>query len=152
MKFVTWLYFMIVKYILHFFIDHPTITYFPHNVSTVNETNNVSMVCRAESVPEPTITWIKTGITSEILAYGEQFQIVNTRSRDDGKYTCIASNYLGQDSREVILNVQSKYFYLMCNKITTNHILLHGKIFHSLKCVRLLVPRPKPGTRETPEV
>lgn len=137
MKFVTWLY----------FIDHPTITYFPHNVSTVNETNNVSMVCRAESVPEPTITWIKKGIR-EILAYGEQFQIVNTSSRDDGTYTCIASNYLGQDSREVILNIQSKNFYLMCNKITTNHMLLHGNIFHSLKFVRLLVPRPKPERRE----
>lgn len=74
---------------------------------TVNETDNVSMVCRADSVPQPTITWIKTG-NSEILSHGEQFQIFNTSSRDDGTYTCIAKNYLGNDSREITLNVQSK--------------------------------------------
>lgn len=65
------------------------------------------MVCRADSVPESIITWIKTG-NSEILGHGEQFQIFNASSPDDGTYTCIAKNYLGNDSREIILNVQSK--------------------------------------------
>ena len=75
---------------------------------TVNETNNVSMVCRADSVPQAWITWTKTG-SSEILAYGERFNILNTRKDDDGTYTCTARNYLGSDSRIVTLNVQSKF-------------------------------------------
>ena len=75
---------------------------------TVNETSNVSMVCRANSEPQATITWSKTG-SNEILAYGEQFQIFNTSKHDDGTYICTATNYLGSDSRKVFLNVQSKF-------------------------------------------
>ena len=65
------------------------------------------MLCRADSVPEPTITWRKKG-SSEVLTYGEQLHIVNAYSSDDSAYTCTASNYLGQDTKEVTLNVQSK--------------------------------------------
>ena len=75
---------------------------------TVNETNNVSMICRADSEPHATITWSKTD-SGEILAYGEQFQIFNTSKHDDGTYICTARNYLGSDSRKVFLNVQSKF-------------------------------------------
>ncbi|KAJ7323710.1 Hemicentin-1 [Desmophyllum pertusum] len=83
----------------------PTINYFPQSKYTVNETNNVTMVCRATGVPPPTITWFKTGNSKE-LAYGEQYLIVNTTGSDDGTYTCMAKNELGQDSSEITLNVQ----------------------------------------------
>ena len=75
---------------------------------TVNETNNASMVCHADSEPPATITWSKTD-NSENLAYGEQFQIFNASKHDGGTYICIARNYLGSDSRKVTLNVQSKF-------------------------------------------
>ena len=88
--------------------DSPQVANVPHNVYTVNETNNVSMVCRADSEPQAMITWSKTG-SNKILAYGEQFQIFNTSKHDDGSYICTASNYLGSDSRKVFLNVQSKF-------------------------------------------
>lgn len=92
---------------MYFFTDRPQITDVLQRVYTVNETNNVSMACRADGVPQPTITWMKTG-NSEILTHGEQLQIFNSSSGDDGTYTCIAKNYLGNDSREITLNVQSK--------------------------------------------
>ena len=88
--------------------DPPSITYFPQSRYTVNETNNVTMVCRANGVPTPKIIWKKSGNSKE-LAYGEQFLIVDTSGSDDGTYTCTATNDLGQDSREITLNVQSKY-------------------------------------------
>ena len=88
--------------------DSPQVANVPHNVYTVNETNNVSMVCRADSEPQAMITWSKTG-SNEILADGEQFQIFNTSKHDDGAYICTASNNLGSDSRKVFLNVQSKF-------------------------------------------
>lgn len=106
---------------------------------TVNETNNVSMVCRADSVPQAMITWSKTG-NSEILAYGEQFQIFNTSNLDDGTYTCVARNYLGSDSREIALNVQSKlnddknvkYKHIACHHVFQSRVIL-GRIFDRAK-------------------
>lgn len=96
-----------MRYPLLYLTDSPQVTNVPHRVYTVNETNNASMVCHADSEPQATITWRKTG-NSEILAHGEQFQIFNASKQDDGRYICIARNYLGSDSREVTLNVQSK--------------------------------------------
>ena len=91
-----------------FLIDPPEITFYQSSY-TVNETSNVSMVCRAKGVPQPTIIWTRSGSSKE-LAYGEQFLIVNTKGSDDGTYLCIARNDVGQqDSIDVTLNVQSKY-------------------------------------------
>lgn len=75
-------------------------------VYTVNETGNVSMLCRADGLPKPTIIWRKKG-SGEVLANGEQFHLLNAQSTDDGSYSCTTSNYLGEDTKEVMLNVQT---------------------------------------------
>lgn len=93
---------------LHPFIDRPTIISL-REVYTVNETGNVSMLCRADGLPKPTIIWRKKG-SGEVLANGEQFHLLNAQSTDDGSYSCTSSNYLGEDTKEVMLNVQSKLF------------------------------------------
>ena len=86
----------------------PPKIHLPSSTYTVNETNNVTMVCEAEGVPEPTVTWKKAG-NDTIVGYGEKFTIVNTKGSDDGKYTCTARNDLKPpDEQVVILNVQSK--------------------------------------------
>ena len=91
-----------------FLIDPSKIT-FNQSSYTVNETCNVTLVCRAKGVPQPRIIWTRSGSIKE-LAYGEQFLIVNTKGSDDGTYRCIARNDINQqDSKDVILNVQSKY-------------------------------------------
>ena len=91
-----------------FLIDPPEITFYESSY-TVNETSNVTLVCRAKGVPQPRIIWTWSG-SSEVLAYGEQFLIVNTKGSDNGIYCCIARNDIGlQDSKDVTLNVQSKY-------------------------------------------
>ena len=77
------------------------------------------MVCRADGVPAPTITWIKTG-SSKILGTGEQFVITDTSGNDDGTYRCTAKNELGDDSKDVTLNVRSKF---MCTlDVSTIHV------------------------------
>ena len=65
------------------------------------------MVCGAEGVPEPIVTWRKTS-NQKIVGYGKKFTIANTKGSDDGRYICIARNELGDDAKEVTLNVQSK--------------------------------------------
>ena len=77
------------------------------------------MVCRANGVPAPRITWIKTG-SSKVLGTGEQFVITNTSGKDDGSYRCTARNELGDDSKDITLNVRSKF---MCTlDVSTIHV------------------------------
>ncbi|PFX13835.1 Hemicentin-1 [Stylophora pistillata] len=89
-----------------------TVKYRPTIISsqelyTVNETRNVSMLCRADGLPKPKIVWKKKG-TSEVLEIGEQFHVLNAQDIHNGLYCCTASNYLGQHTNEVTLNVQTR--------------------------------------------
>ena len=74
---------------------------------TVNETNNIAMVCGADGVPRLTITWKKMS-SGKIVGRGEEFHIVAASEIDDGVYICSAQNELGDDSKGVTLQVQSK--------------------------------------------
>lgn len=65
------------------------------------------MLCRADGLPKPHVIWRKKG-SSEVLGIGEQFHVFNAQNIDNGLYSCAASNYLGEDTKEVTLNVQSK--------------------------------------------
>ena len=93
--------------ICFFFIGKPTIDYFPKSVYTVNETNNITMVCGADGVPRPTITWKKMS-SGRIVGEGEEFHIVAASETDDGVYICFAQNEVGDYSKGVTLQVQSK--------------------------------------------
>ena len=93
-------------YLIFFFIGKPRIDYFPKSVYTVNETNNITMVCGADGVPRPTITWKMS--SGRIVGEGEEFHIVAASETDDGAYICFAQNELGDDSERLTLQVQSK--------------------------------------------
>ena len=66
------------------------------------------MTCRAKGVPQPTITWKKIG-GDNLDCSGEQCIIRNTSGKNDGTYRCVAKNELGEDWKEITLNVQSKF-------------------------------------------
>ena len=65
------------------------------------------MVCGADGVPRPTITWKKMS-SGRIVGEGEEFHIVAASETDDGVCICFAQNELGDDSKGVTLQVQSK--------------------------------------------
>ena len=98
---------MVFDFFFYIYIGKPTIDYFPKSVYTVNETNNITMVCGADGVPRPTITWKKMS-SGRIVGEGEEFHIVAASETDDGVYICFAKNELGDDSKGVTLQVQSK--------------------------------------------
>eukprot|EP00064_Thunnus_orientalis_P020663 superscaffoldBa00005807_g20806 len=79
----------------------------------VVENSQAQLVCVAEGVPQPTLSWEKNGnllsdSTGEytILPSGEL--VIDIAQPDDaGSYTCVATNAVGQDSRTVTLSVHT---------------------------------------------
>ncbi|TMS20257.1 Hemicentin-1, partial [Larimichthys crocea] len=79
----------------------------------VVENSQAQLVCVAEGVPQPSLSWEKDGnplteSTGEytILPSGEL--VIDTAQPDDaGSYTCVATNAVGQDSRTVTLSVHT---------------------------------------------
>ncbi|KAM8746417.1 hemicentin-1 isoform 1-T1 [Acanthopagrus schlegelii] len=90
----------------------PSIRSGEHEVAVV-ENSQAQLVCVAEGVPQPSLTWERDGIpltesTGEytILPSGEL--VVDIAQPDDaGSYTCIATNAVGQDSWTVTLSVHT---------------------------------------------
>ncbi|CAJ1060969.1 hemicentin-1 [Xyrichtys novacula] len=80
---------------------------------SVVENSQAQLVCVAEGVPQPSLSWEKDGTpltegTGEftILPSGE-LVIDSAQSEDAGIYTCVATNAVGQDSHTVSLSVHT---------------------------------------------
>nr|XP_058946995.1 fibroblast growth factor receptor-like [Pocillopora verrucosa] len=107
----------------------PTITFY-QRAFTVNETNDVTLTCRAKGVPQPTITWRK--IEDELNCLGEHCIIRNISGKNDGTYRCVARNELGEDWKEITLNVQRNPCVVECTNGKTcrefgKHFCLYPK-------------------------
>ena len=76
------------------------------------------MTCHAKGVPQPTITWTKIG-GDKLDCSGEQCTIRNTSGKNNGTYRCVARNELGEDWKEITLNVQSKFSWTLDVLIVT---------------------------------
>lgn len=86
----------------------PSITR-PPSDKTVIFGGNATLMCRAEGIPKPHITWLNNlGITADtdprttVLSTGDLL-IQNIQLKDAGRYVCVAENNLGKDTAQVIL-------------------------------------------------
>jgi len=101
---------------------------------TVFVLKNATFVCNATGYPQPEIQWVRDGsaisdsehyqITSASLPEdcsiitgcqtSSSLLVVGTKTQDSGKYTCIASNMAGNDTRMAELTVNSMFnlFYM----------------------------------------
>ncbi|XP_062361457.1 hemicentin-2 [Cinclus cinclus] len=76
----------------------------------VNST--VVLECETWAVPEPTIRWYKdkqllaSSERLQILSEGQVLQIQPAGVSDSGHYTCVATNAVGEDDRDFIVQVQ----------------------------------------------
>ncbi|XP_068687447.1 uncharacterized protein [Montipora foliosa] len=123
------------------FVKHPPrIKELPQTSYTANETHSVTMVCWAEGVPKPKVTWKKSS-TDQIVGYGEVFTIGNTIGRDEGKYTCTAENELGTDSKEVTLNVQTRPLITTSTPMATN---VPGAVGEEVRLSCIAAAKPSP--------
>ncbi|KAI1891477.1 hypothetical protein AGOR_G00144220 [Albula goreensis] len=71
----------------------------------------VTLECKSDAVPPPTLTWLKDGTPLQasprvrILSNGRYLQINNAELGDRAQYTCVASNIAGKTTREFNLAI-----------------------------------------------
>jgi len=104
------------------------------NITVFVHLQNATFVCNATGYPQPEIQWVRDGsaisdsehyqITSASLPEdcsiiircqtSSSLLVVGTKTQDSGKYTCIANNSAGNDTRMVELTVNSMFniFYM----------------------------------------
>ncbi|MGH0173029.1 UNVERIFIED_CONTAM: hypothetical protein FKN15_020671 [Acipenser sinensis] len=78
---------------------------------TVVRGNPTALLCISDGTPTPTLAWLKDGLPLQlstqttVLNQGMALQITQTGVEDTGRYTCIASNEAGEDSKHFNLQV-----------------------------------------------
>ncbi|XP_019730955.1 hemicentin-1 isoform X2 [Hippocampus comes] len=82
----------------------------PEEVSVL-QNRQVTLECKSDAVPPPTLSWLKDGQPLQVsarvrvLSEGRYLQINMAGLSDKAQYTCMASNIVGRTTREFNLNV-----------------------------------------------
>ncbi|XP_022603168.1 hemicentin-1 [Seriola dumerili] len=82
----------------------------PQNISVL-QNRQVTLECKSDAVPPPTLTWLKDGQPLQasarvrILSTGRYLQINLAELSDRAQYTCVASNIAGKTTRQFNLAV-----------------------------------------------
>ena len=121
----------------------PVLSVFPSNQRVVVN-GNVTWRCRATADPEATVTWQKDGIDiveSDAISVsldGGELTVFNLRAEDAGRYTCVASNYIGSVNASAQLLVIGNFSRVCCCMFT-----LYIEFFFRQSLLQLRVPSRK---------
>ena len=92
-------------------ISAPSIVAPPMSV-VVNETGTASFQCEVEGNPEPKVTWLNQNSSlladKRVVPSRGGLMITDVTSQDEGTYTCVARNILGEIKSSAILYVQGE--------------------------------------------
>ncbi|XP_050994845.1 LOW QUALITY PROTEIN: hemicentin-1 [Labeo rohita] len=78
---------------------------------SVMQNRQVTLECKSDAVPPPTLTWFKDGAPLKmsprvrVLSSGRYLQINNAVLGDGAQYTCVASNVAGETRRHFNLTI-----------------------------------------------
>ena len=93
-------------------ISAPSIVAPPMSM-VLNESGTASFQCEAEGNPEPKVTWLKQNSSipadKRVMSSRGGLMITDVKSQDEGMYTCVAGNILGEVTSSATLSVQG-YF------------------------------------------
>lgn len=97
-----------------FIVPVPPTVYVDKEDVIVREGDSITLECRANAQPTPTIQWYKgryAVVPSRRIATSSRGHLViNAVQRSDtGFYTCVALNVAGSDSARVSFSVQGEY-------------------------------------------
>ena len=75
--------------------------------------DNAVFPCPAKGIPPPKKMWFKNGVDLSTMGFIDikpngDLHILGVQTYDEGEYTCIATNSVGQDSDVVTLEVGCK--------------------------------------------
>ena len=92
-------------------ISAPSIVAPPMSM-VVNETATASFLCEAKGNPEPKTTWLKLNSSlvadKRVVPSRGGLMITDVTSQDEGTYTCVARNILGEVTSSATLAVQGE--------------------------------------------
>ena len=93
-------------------IGSPLIEHISQTSTIAEPGDDVVLVCRATGRPTPSLTWMHNDIQitsdSRRVISGDQLEIKQFRTSDEGSYSCVASNRLGVDERSFTVSMKSK--------------------------------------------
>ncbi|AWP10692.1 putative hemicentin-1 [Scophthalmus maximus] len=116
----------------------------PQNTSVL-QNRQVTLECKSDAVPPPTLTWLKDGQPLQasarvrILSGGRYLQINMAELGDRAQYTCVASNVAGKTTRQFNLAVN----VAPTIKDGSQTVSVHINKSTVLECVVSGVPPPR---------
>ena len=85
----------------------------PPMSTVVNESGTASFQCEAEGNPEPKVAWLKQNSSlpavKRVVPSHGGLMITDVMSQDEGMYTCVARNILGEVTSSANLTVQGEW-------------------------------------------
>ena len=103
-------------------ISTPSIVAPPMSM-VVNESGTASFQCQAEGNPEPEVTWLKHNSSlladKRVVPSSGGLMITDVTSQDEGMYTCVATNILGEMASSATLSVQGELCCIYLSFIIT---------------------------------
>ena len=92
------------------------------------EGNVLYLVCQAEGLPTPSVTWKKNGKVLQTDINKTVFIIDDTSEKDAGKYECEASNFAGTVSYTVEVSIKGNVTRSIKNCFLTRLVVPPNKI------------------------
>ena len=81
----------------------------------VNESGTASFQCQTDGNPKPKVTWLKQNSSlpahKRVVSSRGGLMITDVTSEDEGIYTCVARNILGEMTSSATLTVQGEKIY-----------------------------------------
>ena len=78
----------------------------------VNDSGTASFQCEAKGYPEPEVTWLKQNASlladKRVEPSRGGLMFTDVTSQDEGMYTCVARNILGEVTSSATLSVQGE--------------------------------------------
>lgn len=127
--------------VVYFSEDSPSITDAAGPRVAINEGATLKLYCLGDGNPQPVITWKLLGTNQTLQEEDERLMILNTQKSHAGVYLCTASNFLGNDSKTIAVDVWCEY---VIDKKVGNRIAVNIWYLVSLQAShrsRILNPR-----------
>jgi len=94
--------------------------------------NNATFQCRAVGYPDVNVTWFSkdrqiladNGCVGRVCVGDNTLTVLYLHASDAGRYTCVASNDMGSDSRTVFLHVRDVHVRLFPLTVTSTFVTL----------------------------